>query len=198
MTTKDEPTIKSKPITKLEAGPFETEIQKFERYLCQLSRCIQACSLCELGEHECFYNNTNYDPHCPNPLNFNKIIFVKFTPNEIDISDGLFSDLKPTFDKIEIDFKSIYKTAINKCHGKIENKCPYFELEIKASRDLFKLIIIFDKKSADFFGIEYIPGKLEKHCTYKTYCCDDNNLKQILKLIKLSKTNSQIYNNLFV
>lgn len=199
MTTKDEPTNKSKPITKSDAGS-ETKEQKFERYLRQLSRCIQACSLCELGDTECVLNNTHYDPHCPNPLNFNKIMLIKFSPDEIDISSGLFNNLKPLFDKTGIDFKSIYKTSINKCYNKtkFKNKCPYFELEMEASRDLFKLIIIFDVESANTIGVEYLPGKLDKNNGYKTYCCDDTSLEQMLKLIKLSETNLQIYNNLFV
>lgn len=198
MTTSDKPLDKRPPITRCEAGPLETKEQKFERYLRQLSRCVMACSLCKLGDSECFYNNTYYDPHCPNPFIFNKIMFLKFSPNESDIANGLFMDVKQLCDKY-VNFKFIYKTVVSKCHGESSDECPYFDMEMKASGDLFKLIIIFDKESADKLGVNFIPGKLDKNVGFKTYCCNnESNFTQILKLIKLSETNLQIHNSLFV
>lgn len=197
MTTSDKSMEKRPSVTKLEAGPLETKEQRFERYLRQLSRCVIACHLCKLGDSECFYKNTYFDPHCPNPFRFNNIMFLKFSPNEEDLSGGLFNDIKRTCEKF-IDFEPIYKTVINKCHGEPDGECPYFDMEFKASNDLFKLIIIFDKESADKLGVEFIPGKLDKNVGFRTYCCDnEQSFIKILKLIKLSEASSQIHNSLF-
>jgi hypothetical protein len=197
MTTNDKPLEKRPPVTKYEAGPLETKEQRFERYLRQLSRCVLACNLCKLGNSECFYNNTYFDPHCPNPFKFtSKIMFLKFSPDEIDISSGLFSNVKQICEKF-VNFELIYKTVVNKCYGEAD-ECPYFDLEFKASGDLFKLIIIFDKESADKLGVEFVPGQLDKNVGFRTYCCDDEqSLIKILKLIKLSESNSQIHSSLF-
>lgn len=197
MITNDKPLVKRESITKSDAGYAETKEQKFERFLRQISKCIYSCSLCELGDNEVFHNNTYYDPHYSNNFKFNKIVFLKFSPTEHDVANGLFNDCKPTCDKIGVKLDSIYKTTIQKCYGESKYRCPYFDMEMEASKDLFKLIILFDKRSADYLGIEFIIGKLNRHDNYRTYCCDGFNLEQILKLIKLSETNLQIRNSLF-
>jgi hypothetical protein len=197
MTTNDKPLAKRSPITKGEAGPLETREQKFERFLRQVSRCIYSCSLCELGDSEVFHNNVYYDPHCSTPINYNKIAFIKYMPSKSDIANGLFGDFKDICNKIGIKFDSIYKTSIKKCHGESKYKCPYFDLEIEASKDLLKLIVIFDKESAYYLGLDFKPGKLDKYHQSRIYYCD-NNPEQILKIIKISESNQQIYNNLFV
>lgn len=197
LTTSDKPFPKMLPITKYDAGLLETKEQKFERYLRQLSRCIYACSLCELGDIEVFGNNTYYDPHCSNPIKFNKIMFLKYTPNNRDIEFGIFNEFKEKCEKYGLKFDNIYKTSIIKCCGESKFKCPYFDIELKSSRSLFKLIIIFDKKSASYLGLNFKDGELDIFDNSRVYYCN-NNLDNILKLIKLSNTNQQIYNSLFV
>ncbi len=196
MTTGENPVVKRLPITQGDAGPLETKEHKFERYLRQLSRCVCACNLCELGSSQCHVNNTFYDPHCSNPITFNKIALVKFQPTSDDISNGLFNNIKCMFN--ELNFDKFYKTSIIKCYGESDYKCPYFDLEIKASSNLIKLFLLFDKKSCDYFGVEYILDKVYKYDGYKVCCCDEISVKKFLKLIKLSETNLQIHNNLFV
>jgi hypothetical protein len=144
----------------------ESDKEKFERFIRQLNRAIYSCSLCERGNVFFEYKNLLRDPHFVPSMEYKNIAIIKYEPNDDDINELISIKNRDLF----------YITSIIKCAGKVSCECPYFDLEIKAlSKIWFKLIILLDEKSSNYFGIEYtINSSLIKNgCKYM--CCDYND-----------------------
>lgn len=136
----------------LQETEFETDIQRFERFVRQLGRCIISCSLCKRGLKEIKCGNELLDPHCQPSIWYKNVILIKQEP---DCSDkaGLFESLRDVITDCGLNFDNFYKTTIIKCVGDDYSECPYFELEWKAISECnIKLIICFDAMSVERVG----------------------------------------------
>lgn len=171
----------------------ESEAQKFERYIRQISRCTQACSLCPLGQKFHEFNNVFRDPHVTPSLQHSKIAFVKFKPSVSDLEHYLFSELKDVFKKVDLNFNSVYKTSMVKCIGD-GHDCPYFELEMKALRP--SLVIYTDKECADIEEMKFQQIELFGFKTKVILARTTASQKSLIKLIKAAEADPQVRNHL--
>ena len=181
----DNENVKKFPITLSEAGKRESPNLRFERYIRQLSRAIIACSLCPCGTSPVQWGNQTRDPQFPPSIWHREIALVKYLPDSEDVND-LFNYhwLVLLLDKSDLSLSDFYTTSINKCPNSKE--CPYFDLEWKALLQAgLKMVIIFDKESADWMGVPYEVGEFNSIHNVRTYCTDqhDRKLPSMIKII---------------
>jgi len=149
------------------------KIKEFERFIRQLGRAIYSCSLCARGTSLLLKNNTLRDPHYPPSIWHKEIAIFKWQPDGDD-----FGELIPVENR-----NDFYISSIVKCPGNCDYKCPFIDLEIDSlSQCWFKLIIILDKKTADYFGINWKIGQIQGKES-KTYCCEYGS-KEFTTIVK--------------
>jgi hypothetical protein len=169
----------------LSQSNFMSKKDHFERFIRQLSMAIYACSLCGRGKLLFEVGNTIRDPQYPPSPELKEIAIIKYEPNELDENNFM-----PGFD----DF---YKTSINKCpnHVDCKCKCPFFDLEYEAMSECYpKFWIITDKLSADYLGLEWDVGNINKSFNFRYFCADfgSKEMSNILKIISNPETRKRL------
>jgi len=109
----------------------ENKIQRFERYIRQLSRAILSCSLCERGKQLYKYKQLELNPQVQPSIFYKDIIIIKEKLDHNDIN-GILSNISKLMKKYKISYDMFYYTSYAKCLNTGISECPYFNLEMRA------------------------------------------------------------------